>query len=83
MFILWVFLVHVCVYVCVYIYEAFHVSSPGAAREREIMLFSACVWRAKMNLKKIIPKWFRCIFPQLSDGAISFSKIFNSNLKKT
>ena len=25
------------------IYEAFHVSSPGAAREREIMLFSACV----------------------------------------
>ena len=24
-------------------YEAFHVSSPGAAREREIMLFSACV----------------------------------------
>ena len=26
-----------------WIYEAFHVSSPGAAREREIMLFSACV----------------------------------------
>ena len=24
-------------------YEVFHVSSPGAAREREIMLFSACV----------------------------------------
>ena len=32
-------------------YEAFHVSSPGAAREREIMLFSACVRRAKMYLK--------------------------------
>ena len=30
-------------YIYIYIYKAFHVSSPGAAREREIMLFSACV----------------------------------------
>ena len=49
-----------CKIKCYSIYEAFHISSPGAARELEIMLFSACVWRAKMYLKKIIPKWFRC-----------------------
>ena len=59
-----------------YIYEAFHVNCPGAARERQIVLYLAHVYDTKTYFQKFYDKHFRLIFSSAFQWCRQFSRKF-------
>ena len=64
-----------------FIYEAFHVNCPIAARERQIVLYLDHFYDTKTYLNFMI-SISDVFFPQLSNGVDSFPEIFHFRLQK-